>query len=137
MKILIVEDELDVLNALKKGFKKYGYAIDTASDSKEALESYYSNYYDLIILDLNLPKLDGIEILKEIRSENKEVNVISLSPRSEIADKIIGLDLGAKDYLAKPLHFAELEARARGLLRIDFCIKDTVIQLINYVLIRL
>lgn len=131
MKILIIEDEKDVLNALKKGFIKCSYAVDTACDGEEALENYYSNFYDLIILDLNLPKIDGIEVLKEIRLENKEINVIILSARSEIEDKIIGLDLGANDYVAKPFHFAELEARTRALLRRDFCIKDTIIQINN------
>lgn len=131
MKILIIEDEKDVLNALKKGFIKCSYAVDTACDGEEALENYYSNFYDLIILDLNLPKIDGIEVLKEIRLENKEINVIILSARSEIEDKIIGLDLGANDYVAKPFHFAELEARTMALLRRDFCIKDTIIQINN------
>lgn len=131
MKILIVEDEKDILNALQKGLKKRGYAVDTACDGEEALESYYSNFYDVIVLDLNLPKLDGIDVLKEIRFENKEVNVIILSARSEVEDKIIGLDSGANDYLAKPFHFAELEARIRALLRRNYKVIDTVIQIDN------
>lgn len=127
MKILIVEDELSMQRALKKGFTKLCYAVDTASDGKEALEMHYSAKYDLIILDLNLPKMDGIDVLKEIRKENTEIKVIILSARSEVEDKIIGLDLGANDYIAKPFHFIELEARARALLRRSFIVKDTKI----------
>ncbi|MFW2488624.1 response regulator transcription factor [Clostridium chromiireducens] len=127
MKILIIEDELSLQTALKKGFTKLCYAVDTASNGKEALEMYYSATYDLIILDLNLPKIDGIDVLKEIRKENIEIKVIILSARSEVEDKIIGLDLGANDYISKPFHFKELEARARALLRRSFIVKDTKI----------
>jgi DNA-binding response OmpR family regulator len=127
MKLLIIEDEPSILKALKKGFTKLGYAADAAENGEEALEMYYNSIYDLIILDLNLPVLDGIEVLKEIRKENKEVNVIILSARSEVEDKIIGLDYGANDYLAKPFHFGELEARVRALLRRDFSVKDMVL----------
>lgn len=126
MKILIVEDEISMLKALKKGLIKQGYAIDCAEDGEQALELYYSNVYDLVVLDLNLPKIDGIDVLNEIRSENKEISVLILSARSEVEDKINGLDFGANDYLAKPFHFAELEARIRALLRRDFQIKDTI-----------
>src|SRR5690606_20781092 len=91
-------------------------------DGEEALERYYSSFYDVIVLDLNLPKLDGIEVLKEIRKEDPETRIIILSARSEVEDKVLGLDLGANDYLAKPFHFRELEARVRALLRRDFSV---------------
>jgi len=120
MKILIVEDESALRKALAKGFQKSGYTIDTAEDGEEALEFYFSNQYNLVILDLNLPKLDGLDVLREIRKENKEIPVLILSARNEVNDKINGLDMGANDYLAKPFHFDELEARARALLRRGF-----------------
>jgi len=122
VKLLIVEDELSLQKALCKGFAKLGYAVDAAADGEEALERYYSSFYDVIVLDLNLPKLDGIEVLKEIRKEDPETRIIILSARSEVEDKVLGLDLGANDYLAKPFHFRELEARVRALLRRDFSV---------------
>jgi len=127
MKILIIEDESTLRKALAKGLGKLGYTVDTAEDGEEALDFYFSNQYNLIILDLNLPKLDGLDVLTEIRKENKEISVLILSARSEVQDKIVGLDMGANDYLAKPFHFNELEARARALLRRDFKTAPTVI----------
>jgi DNA-binding response OmpR family regulator len=122
LKLLIVEDELSLQGALCKGFNKLGYAVDSASDGEEALELYYSSFYDAIILDLNLPKLDGIDVLREIRKEDSKTKIIILSARSEVEDKILGLDMGANDYLAKPFHFRELDARVRALLRRDFSV---------------
>ncbi|MDR1540311.1 MAG: response regulator transcription factor [Clostridiales bacterium] len=127
MKLLVVEDEQSLRSALRKGFVKLGYAVDTAADGEEALELYYSSVYDAIILDINLPKMDGFEVLKELRKENTDVRVIILSARSELDDKIVGLDTGANDYLAKPFHFMELEARVRALLRRDFSTQGTEI----------
>ena len=128
MKLLIVEDEQSLQAALCKGFKKLGYTVDVASDGEEAMDFFFSNTYALVVLDLNLPKLDGLAVLCEIRRESNEIPVIILSARSEIEDKIVGLDLGANDYLAKPFHFAELEARVRALLRRNFKTADTVIK---------
>jgi len=127
MKLLIIEDEAALRKALAKGFLKHGYILDTAEDGEMALDLYFSNQYNLIILDLNLPVIDGLDVLTEIRKENKEVPVLILSARCEVSDKIIGLDMGANDYLAKPFHFDELEARVRALLRRDFKTADTVI----------
>ncbi|MCL1882443.1 MAG: response regulator transcription factor [Defluviitaleaceae bacterium] len=128
MKLLIVEDELSLQKALYKGFRKLDYTVDTASDGEEALELFFSNVYGLVVLDLNLPKLNGMEVLKEIRVDNKEIPVLILSAKGEVADKIAGLDEGANDYLAKPFNFAELEARVRALLRRNFKTSDTVIE---------
>ena len=127
LKLLIVEDEPTLLWALSKGFRKLGYMVDAVEDGEQALDSYFDNQYNLIILDLNLPKIDGLDVLREIRKENKEIPVLILSARSEVQDKIIGLDMGANDYLAKPFHFEELEARVRALLRRDFKTVDTII----------
>jgi len=131
MKLLVVEDEYLLQKALYKGFRKLEYTVDTASDGEEALERYFSNAYDLIVLDLNLPLLDGMEVLKEIRVDNKEIPVLILSARTDVADKITGLDEGANDYLAKPFHFGELEARVRALLRRNFKTSDTIIEISN------
>ena len=127
MKLLIIEDEAVLRKALAKGFQKHGYTLDTAEDGEQALDLYFSNQYNIIILDLNLPIIDGLDVLTEIRKENKDIPVLILSARSEVSDKIIGLDMGANDYLAKPFHFDELEARVRALLRRDFKTADTVI----------
>jgi len=131
MKLLIVEDEVPMQTALCKGFRKIGYTVDAATDGEEALDLFYSNIYALVVLDLNLPKMDGMEILKHIRDESKDVPVIILSARSTVEDKIVGLDEGANDYLAKPFQFNELEARVRALLRRNFKTADTVIEIGN------
>jgi len=128
MKLLIIEDKKSLQAAVCKGFQTSGYTVDAASDGEEAVDLFFSNTYALIVLDLNLPKLDGLEVLREVRFENKEIPVIILSARSEVEDKITGLDLGANDYLAKPFHFAELEARVRALLRRNFKTADAVIE---------
>ena len=127
MKLLIVEDEITLLRALSKGFRKLGYTVDSVEDGEQALDFYFDNQYNLVVLDLNLPKIDGLDVLKEIRTENKEIPVLILSARSDVQDKIIGLDMGANDYLEKPFHFDELEARVRALLRRDFKTADTII----------
>lgn len=117
MKILIVEDEKDLRESLAEGLRLDGYAIDSCGDGETADELAFSENYDLIILDLNLPKMDGIEVLKNIRKQNKQINVLVLSARAALNDKIIGLDEGANDYMTKPFHFAELQARVRSMLR--------------------
>lgn len=127
MKLLLVEDEEELSNIISKGLRKSGYAIDNAYDGEEALYLYEVNEYDLIILDLNLPKLDGLEVLKEIRKKDSCAKVLILSARSDIEDKVIGLDMGANDYIIKPFDFKELEARIRMLLRISFTQKPTVL----------
>jgi len=131
MKLLIVEDNVDLANILKKGFIKKGYAVDVAYDGLEGYNLYYINQYDLIILDLNLPQMDGLEILDKIRSNDLNQKILILSARSTVSDKIAGLDKGANDYLAKPFDFAELEARIRSLLRRNFIQKNTIINYKN------
>lgn len=120
MKILIVEDEEDLANALARGFRKLNYAVDIANDGQEALELKFVNDYDLIILDLNLPSKDGLEVLADIRETDDECKVLILSARDDFDERIKGLDMGANDYLVKPFHFGELTARVRALLRRDF-----------------
>ena len=117
MKLLLVEDETLLSAAIAKGLRKHGYAVDCAYDGEEALALYGVNEYDLMILDLNLPKVDGLEVLRRIRETDAALRVLILSARSTVPDKIAGLDGGGNDYLAKPFDFAELEARIRALLR--------------------
>lgn len=127
MKILIVEDERVLRNSLVEGLKIKGYTVEFACDGEEAEEKAFCENYDLIILDLNLPKMDGFTILKNIRRENKEIAVLILSARDGIEDKVKGLDLGANDYLTKPFHFAEFEARVRSLLRRKTVVENPVL----------
>ena len=127
MKVLVVEDDLSLQRAISRGLRKFGYAVDVASDGEEALMSFEVNEYDAVILDLNLPLVDGMDVLKEIRKNNQEIKVLILSARSEVEDKISGLDTGANDYMAKPFHFKELEARLRALLRRKFIQMNTLL----------
>jgi DNA-binding response OmpR family regulator len=127
MKILVVEDDASMQNSICAGLSKFGYAVDRASDGEEALELFETNQYDAVILDLNLPKLDGIEVLREIRKTDEKLGVLILSARSGVDDKVLGLDAGANDYLAKPFHFKELEARLRVLTRRKFIQPDATL----------
>lgn len=120
MRILLVEDEEILSAAVAKGLKQDGYAIDVAYDGEEALYQYEVNDYDLIVLDLNIPIIDGIDVLKKIRSQNQTIKILILSARTSIGERILGLDEGANDYLTKPFDFGELEARIRNLLRREF-----------------
>jgi len=118
MRILLVEDEQDLALLLKKGLKKQKYAVDIAKDGEEAIFLYSVNSYDVIYLDLNLPKVDGLDILKRIRDVDLETRIIIVSARSKIEDRVLGLDLGANDYLVKPFDFSELAARIRSQIRL-------------------
>lgn len=128
MKILLVEDEEKLLESIREGLVHSGYVVDTALDGEEGSFMAFTNDYDLIILDINLPKKDGFEILKEVRARDREVNIIMLTALSDIDDRVKGFDLGANDYVLKPFHFEELKARIRSLLRRKTTIKDSVIE---------
>ena len=127
MKLLVVEDEEMLSRSIAKGLGILGYAVDCAYDGEEALYLYELNEYDLMILDLNLPKLDGMEVLRRIRSQDEEFRVLILSARNTLEDKVSGLDGGSNDYLTKPFDFKELEARIRSLLRRSFTTKNTML----------
>ena len=124
MRLLIVEDEKNLCDTIAKNLYGAGYEVDTSYDGNNALDCILSEDYDLIVLDLNLPGTDGMDILKELRKKNEETKVIILSAKSQIADKVAGLDAGANDYLEKPFHLQELEARIRSLTRRKFVQKD-------------
>lgn len=128
MKLLLIEDEEDLSAILAKGLRKKGYAVDTAYDGEEALYMYGINDYDLIILDLNIPVIDGLEVLKRIRRTDNRIKILILSARGSIPQKVEGLNLGANDYLTKPFDFLELEARIQALLRIDFVQSPSVLE---------
>lgn len=128
MKILLVEDEEKLLESIREGLVHSGYVVDTALDGEEGSFMAFTNDYDLIILDINLPKKDGFEILREIRERDREVNIIMLTALSDVDDRVRGFDLGANDYVLKPFHFEELKARIRSLLRRQTTIKDAVIE---------
>jgi len=117
MRILLVEDELHLSEALTQILKKNNFTVDAALDGESGLDNALSDIYDLIILDIMLPKLDGISILRNLRSEGIATPIILLTARGEVSDKVIGLDSGADDYLAKPFATEELLARIRALSR--------------------
>ena len=117
MKLLLVEDEADLNRSLTKLLKKEHFSVDSAFDGEEALEFLEMVDYDLIILDIMMPRMDGFAFLEKIRQAGKQVIVLVLTARDSLEDKIRGLDLGADDYLVKPFEFEELLARLRALLR--------------------
>ncbi|MHC5249302.1 response regulator transcription factor [Enterococcus sp. LJL90] len=127
MRLLVVEDELDLQEAIVEGLTIDGYSVDSASDGEEAHEKIAIEQYDLIILDLNLPKMSGFELLEKVRKTDTQVKFLILSARSSVLDKVTGLDYGANDYLIKPFDFSELEARIRNLLRWEFASKNTIL----------
>jgi two-component system OmpR family response regulator len=125
LRLLVVEDEKKLCDMIAKSLHQAGYEVDTCNDGEEALDMIYAEMYDLIVLDLNLP---GMDILRELRKENEETKVLILSARSQIADKVDGLDAGANDYMEKPFHLQELEARVRSLTRRKFVQKNVCLE---------
>jgi DNA-binding response OmpR family regulator len=117
MRILVVEDEKKVASFIKKGLQQEGYAVDTAHDGLEAAQNASAFEYDLVVLDLMLPKRSGLDVLREVRTRKPSLPVLVLTAKGAIEDKVAGLDAGADDYLIKPFAFAELSARIRALLR--------------------
>ena len=117
MKILIVEDEHLIANAIKKGLEQEHYVVDVAYDGLEGFDLASSGDYDLILLDLMLPNMNGLEICRQLRNEKNQVPILILTAKSQLEDKINGLNCGADDYLTKPFAFEELLARIRALTR--------------------
>lgn len=117
MRILVIEDEKHLAEALSHLLRKNNYTVDVSNDGESGLDNALSDIYDVVVLDIMLPKLDGISVLKEIRREGITVPVILLTAKGDIADKVKGLDCGADDYLAKPFDTEELLARIRALGR--------------------
>jgi DNA-binding response OmpR family regulator len=117
MRILLVEDYLPLQKSLAKGLREADFAVDVSGDGQEGLWYAMSNDYDVIILDIMLPKLDGLSVLKQLREKNKNNHIILLTAKDTVDDRIKGLDSGADDYLIKPFAFEELLARLRALTR--------------------
>lgn len=117
MRLLLVEDDLILKDGLERAFTKSGYAVDVITDGESANKLLSYQEYDVIVLDLGLPKLDGFEVLKRLRGRGNKTPVLILTALEDIQNRVKGLDLGADDYLAKPFELAELEARIRALIR--------------------
>lgn len=127
MRILIIEDEYNLADIMQSKLKEEKYSVDISLDGEEGLNKALYNIYDLIILDIMLPKINGIEILKEIRANKINSKVIMLTAKSTLDDKLLGFSNGANDYLTKPFHIEELIARVNVQLRNDHnIIKDTI-----------
>lgn len=127
MHILVVEDERALCDTIVRSLRRQAYSVDFCYNGNKALELIDVERYDLILLDLNLPGTDGMTVLRTLRKTDHETRVLILSARSEVTDKVEGLDAGANDYLAKPFHLAELEARIRSLTRRQFTQNDVVL----------
>ena len=143
MKILIVEDEHLIANAIKKGLEQEHYIVDVAYDGLEGFDLASSGDYDLILLDLMLPNMNGLEICRQLRNEQNHVPILILTAKSQLEDKINGLNCGADDYLTKPFAFEELLARIRALTRRPqnstneiLTVGDLSLNLSNYEVIR-
>lgn len=117
MRILVVEDESRIADFIRRGLESAGYSVDIVSDGSGALEKVHATEYELIILDLMLPDMDGLRLLERLRNRKSSSTVMILSARDAVDDRVKGLELGADDYLVKPFAFVELLARVRALLR--------------------
>ena len=127
MRILVVEDERVLCETIVRSLRRLAYSVDPCYDGDTAIDLLGSERYDLVLLDLNLPGADGMTVLRTLRQTDRETRVLILSARSEVADKVEGLDAGANDYLAKPFHLEELEARIRSLTLRQFTQNDVVL----------
>lgn len=131
MRLLLVEDHKPLSRALRLGLEEEGFAVDIAMDGEEADHKAKGTNYDLIILDLMLPKKDGLTLLREWRGKGVQSHVIVLTARGSLEDKVKGLDIGADDYLTKPFELEELLARIRALIRRGHQIKDPVLRVLD------
>ncbi len=117
MRILLVEDDKMLADAVARALTQSAHAVDVSHSGEEADHAAATSDYDLIVLDVGLPQIDGFEVLRRLRSRRSAVPVLMLTARDAVEDRVAGLDLGADDYLAKPFHLSELEARVRALIR--------------------
>ncbi len=128
MRLLVVEDYEPLRKSMVQGLREAGYAVDSSAEGDEGLWYARSNDYDAIVLDIMLPKVDGLSILKRVRKEGRQTPVLLLTARDTVEDRVTGLDLGADDYLIKPFAFQELLARVRALTRRKYEKPDPVIR---------
>ena len=129
MKILLIEDSARLQESLRKAFKNMGYAVDSATDGEEGLWLAENNDYDVVVLDMMLPKMDGATVLKKLRLGNKRTPVLILSAKDAMEDRVGGLNLGADDYLTKPFALEELAARMNALVRRKYSSEKNTITL--------
>jgi DNA-binding response OmpR family regulator len=134
VKILVVEDEKDLADAIARGLTRQAYSVDVAYDGARALESIEINSYDLLILDINLPGVDGLEICRRVRANDSRIGILILTARASLDSRVLGLDLGADDYLIKPFHFPELIARVRAILRREGDVRKVILRIDDLVL---
>ena len=127
MHLLVIEDERVLCETIVRSLRRLAYSVDHCYDGDQALELLGTERYDLILLDLNLPGKDGMTVLRTFRQRDRKTPVLILSARSEVKDKVEGLDAGANDYLSKPFHLAELEARIRSLTLRQFTQQDVLL----------
>lgn len=129
MRILLIEDEKDLAHIIKQGLEEGGYSVDMAHDGEEGLYMAENYPADVIVLDIMLPIMDGLNLLKKIRKEEVKTPVILLTAKDTVNDKITGLDIGADDYLTKPFEFDELLARIRAILRRSGDVKEAILRI--------
>ena len=134
MRLLVIEDEQKVANFIKQGLEEEGYAVDHAGDGASGLQMALEGLHDVIVLDVMLPKLDGLSVLQQLRQEKVTTPVLLLTVRATIEDKVLGLDAGADDYLTKPFAFEEFVARVRALLRRRAETASPILQVANLAL---
>ena len=127
MHLLVIEDERVLCETIVRSLRRLAYSVDHCYDGDKALELLGTERYDLVLLDLNLPGKDGMTVLRTFRQRDRKTPVLILSARSEVKDKVEGLDAGANDYLSKPFHLAELEARIRSLTLRQFTQQDVLL----------
>jgi len=127
MRVLLVEDYPPLQKSVARGLREAGFAVDVTGDGAEALWYARGNPYDVIVLDLMLPKLDGLSLLRQIRTEGRQTHVLIMTAKDAVADRVTGLNAGADDYLVKPFEFEELVARVQALVRRSYYRKDPVV----------
>ena len=127
MRILVVEDERSLCDAIVRSLRRLAYSVDYCHDGRDAMDFLAVERFDLVVLDLNLPGADGMTVLRALREVDRETKVLILSARSEVAEKVAGLDAGANDYLTKPFHLEELAARIRSLTLRRFTQNDVLL----------
>ena len=131
MRILIVDDEYELLKQLQQILESQRYIVDTAMDGEEALDKVFDTPFDLIVLDIMMPKIDGLTVLEHVRKADMDTPVLMLTAKGDVKDRVKGLDLGADDYLAKPFSLDELMARMRALLRRSGSSSETVLKVMD------
>ncbi|MFN0245834.1 MAG: response regulator transcription factor [Kofleriaceae bacterium] len=129
MRALVVEDYAPVRVAVCEGLEEHGFAVDSASDGEEGLWLADANPYDVVVLDIMLPKLDGLAMVKRLRARGSNVAILLLTAKDTVEDRVRGLDVGADDYLVKPFAFAELLARVRALVRRRYDTRDPIVRI--------